>query len=573
MPPRYGVLMPLPFPLPLPLTSVRTRKISGTVLTVTLIAAACSGGDDGEPPPVTRETFPPTIAASGGSFDDDATTDANGSDGEGGRDERDADSGTAGADGSAASSSGGGADDTSGGERSYSITWEDRGNGVESGFLTVPREYGDPGGDTIDLFVVRHRASDDKRVGVLFSNNGGPGFAASGMAGSVRGWFMDPLIERFDIVSWDPRGTGQSGGAADCIEGSEYDRYFASSDVTPEDGAERADLINLSKEFADACIAAVGDVLPHIGTNNSARDIDAIRQALGEPQASYLGYSYGSELGAVWATLFPDTVRAAVLDGAAHPDAEGIEPVRLQRLGFERVLNDFLAQCSADDGCPFHNDGDAEGAYDALMAAVDENPVPTTAGRPPVNLEVAINGVVQAMYSERRWEALARALNDAANGDGNGLLALHDSYMQRDPQTGGYPDVLESFQAISCADDPERLDPDAADARAEPLIGIAPRLFPYTTGSYTCGFFPPAADPRAEITGERAGPIMVIGTTGDPSTPLDSSRAMADALEEGFLVTVDAKVHTAYRRTDCVNDIVHDYLIWLEVPPADTFCD
>ena len=168
-----------------------------------------------------------------------------------------------------------------------------------------------------------------------------------------------------------------SGGSVDCIDDSEYDRYFASSDITPEDDAERQALVDLAQEFAESCIEAVGvDVLPHLGTNNSARDMDAIRQALGEDQVSYLGYSYGSELGAVWATLFPDTVRAAVLDGAAHPDSDGIEPAKQQQLGFEAVFNSFLAECSANTSCVFHNDGDAEAAYDALLAQVDEAPIP-----------------------------------------------------------------------------------------------------------------------------------------------------------------------------------------------------
>ncbi|MCH9834575.1 alpha/beta hydrolase, partial [bacterium] len=359
----------------------------------------------------------------------------------------------------------------------------------------------------------------------------------------------------------------------DCISDGEYDRYFASSDITPETDIERQALVDLAREFAESCVEAVGaDVLPHIGTNNSARDMDAIRQALGETQASYLGFSYGSELGAVWATLFPDTVRAAVLDGAAHPDSEGIEPAKQQQLGFEAVFNSFLAACSSNPSCLFHNDGDAESAYDALLAQVDEAPIPGLDGRTEINQEVVVGAVIQSMYSDRRWPALERALADAAAGDGAGLLTLFDSYYQRDPQDGSYPDVLESFLAITCADEPDRLSVEEADERAAALIGVAPRLFPYTTASYTCDLFPLSADPRAEITGERAGPIVVIGTTGDASTPLASSAAMADALEEGVLVTVEANRHTAYRSGNCINDVVHEYLVWLEVPAPGTRC-
>ncbi|MGB3736612.1 MAG: alpha/beta fold hydrolase [Ilumatobacter sp.] len=454
----------------------------------------------------------------------------------------------------------------------YSIEFEDLGAGVDGGWITVPVDYGDPQGQTIELWVTRHAAPVDDRVGVLMMNNGGPGVPASLIATSVRGFLMDPLIERFDVVSWDPRGTGVSGGAVDCIEDDEYDRYFGSSDITPETDEERQALIDLAQDFAAACEAQEGQLLADVGTNNSARDMDAIRQALGEEQVSYLGYSYGSELGAVWATLFPDTVRAAVLDGAAHPDADGLEPTKLQHLGFESVFNTFLAQCSAEPSCLFHNDGDAEGAYDALLADLDDNPVPGPEGRPMVGQEIAVSAAIQAMFSDRRWPAFERALNDAANGDGSGLLAFHDSYFQRDPEDASYSNLIEAFQAITCADDPDRVTPDESDERAEELIGIAPRLFPYTTGGYTCDFFPASADPRAEITGDRAGPIVVIGTTGDPSTPLTSSAAMAEALDEGTLVTVEANRHTAYRSGDCINEIVHQYLIWLEVPEPDARC-
>lgn len=537
-----------------------SRRVSHLLLASVLVTSACStlGGDDAdrEPPPVTRPTIPPRLSLPEPEdlvvpvTDGDESSDAGVT-----TDEQSESTTTVAVE-----------------PLEYSIVWEDRGGGVEAGFVTVPLDYSDPQGDTIDLRVARDTTSSDDRIGVLFANNGGPGLPASSMAANARGWFGDPLIEFFDLVTWDPRGTGESGGSVDCIGDDEYDRYFGSSDITPDDSAERAELINLSKDFADACIAAVGDALAHLGTNNSARDMDAIRQALGEEQASYLGFSYGSELGAVWATLFPDTVRAAVFDGAAHPDAEGLEPVRQQRQGFEAVLNTFLAGCSADEGCAFHNDGDAEGAFDDLLAALDDDPVDAAEGRPEVNLEIAINGVIQAMYNDNRWPALERALNDATNGDGGGLLALHDSYFQRNSETGTYSNLLESFQAITCADDPERLTPDESDAEVEALIGVAPRLFPYTTGSYTCGFFPPSADPRAEITGDRAGPIVVIGTTGDPSTPLTSSQAMADQLDDGHLITVEANRHTAYRSGECINDLVHDYLIWLTVPEPGTRC-
>ena len=525
---------------------VRVHRLAALALAGTLVACAGSAADS-EPPPATRATVAPPATS-------DTTTDP------------------------AANEPGTnavevGTTTTIPEPLEYSIEFEDLGAGVDGGWITVPLDYGDPQGQTIDLWVTRHRTTADGRIGVLLANNGGPGVPASSIAAGVNGWFEDPLIERFDIVSWDPRGTGESGGSVDCIADSEYDRYFASSDITPDDDAERRALVELSSEFAESCIEAVGtDVLPHLGTNNSARDMDAIRQALDEEQVSYLGYSYGSELGAVWATLFPDTVRAAVFDGAAHPDAEGTEPVKQQQLGFDAVFNTFLAECSANSSCVFHNGGDAEAAYDALLRAADETPIPGPEGRAAVNQEVLVGAVIQAMYTDRRWPALERALADAVAGDGSGLLALHDSYFQRDPADGSYSNLIESFQAITCADEPERLSVEEADERAAELVGVAPRLFPYTTASYTCDFFPPSADPRADITGERAGPIVVIGTTGDPSTPLASSAAMADALEEGVLVTVEANRHTAYRSGNCINDVVHRYLIWLETPEPDTRC-
>jgi pimeloyl-ACP methyl ester carboxylesterase len=452
----------------------------------------------------------------------------------------------------------------------YSIEWEPLTDRVDAGWITVPLDYAAPDGPTIDLRVARHRADPDDRIGVLLANNGGPGAAASTIALNATAWFDESLVERFDVVSWDPRGTGMS-SPIDCIDDGEYDRYYASGDITPDDDDERAYLIDLAREFATACGERSGDVLSYVGTNNSARDMDAIRQALGETQASYFGFSYGSELGGVWATMFPTTVRAAVFDGATDPNADPIDRDRAQRKGFEASLATFLADCNDRSDCTFRNDGDAGAAYDALLEQLDASPLVAVEGRAPVNLAVASTAVVQAMYNDRSWPALEEALRDAAAGDGAALLQLNDDYFQPNGD-GGYGNLLEAFQAIRCADEPQRPTPAEADLEAEALLGVAPRTFPQTTGSYFCTFFPPALDPRLDITGIGAGPIVVIGTTGDPSTPLDSSRAMANSLEDGRFVIVEANQHTGYRVNRCVNDVVDDYLILLDPPADETTC-
>ncbi|MDO8392186.1 MAG: alpha/beta hydrolase [Actinomycetota bacterium] len=429
---------------------------------------------------------------------------------------------------------------------------------VQTGTLEVPFDYDDPAKGTFTLFVARHLAEPSQRIGSMLVNPGGPGFGGSTFAISADQVYSDTLLQHFDIIGWDPRGTGLSEPAIDCTD--DYDHFYASSDLTPETAAERQYLVDLAEEFAGACLAAHADIIEHVGTNNTARDMDAIRQALGEDRISYFGFSYGSELGATWATLFPHTVRAAVLDGAVDPTA-GLVEISLQQMeGFEEALAMFLADCSADPDCAFHNDGDAEGAFDRLMDSLDESPIPSDRGRPDVNLQVAVTAASEAMYSDRLWPQLAGALADAQQGEGSGLLALHDMYFQR-AADGSYSNGLEAFQVIFCMDHAERLTVAEDDATVDDMLEVAPRLAPSTKGSYFCTFFPPSTDPRATITGDGAGPILVMGTTGDSATPLSSTRAMADALEDGRLVIVTGNQHTGYNVSDCSQRTVDDYLV------------
>lgn len=445
--------------------------------------------------------------------------------------------------------------------------WEPFNDAVDVATLEVPVDWSDPDGPRFELFVARYNAQDqENKIGSLLVNPGGPGSDGTFLALGAARIYDQELLRNFDIVAWDPRGTGESDPPIDCID--DYDPYFTAIDSTPEDEAERQELVDSARRFAEACIEN-NEHLEHVGTNNSARDMDAIRRALGEETISYFGFSYGSELGATWATLFPDTVRAAVLDGAADPDADELESSLQQLAGFEAALDAFLAQCSADEGCAFHNGGDAGSAFDALMASLDERPIPSgDPSRPPVNRDVATTAVIQTMYSDIRWPALAESLAAAQEGDGAGLMALHDSYYQRQPD-GSYDNFLEAFPVISCADTAERRTVEEIDAEGHRYTEVAPRLVPEgSLGGYTCTFMPPSVDPRVEITAAGAGTILVIGTTGDPSTPLDSTVRMANALEDSRLLVVEADQHTGYGANRCVVDAVNDYLIDLE-PPKD----
>ncbi len=313
------------------------------------------------------------------------------------------------------------------------------------------------------------------------------------------------------------------------------------------------------------------EFIQFVGTNNSARDMDTIRRALGEDEISYFGFSYGSELGGTWATLFPDTVRAAVLDGAADPNADELEGSLQQVAGFETTLATFLAQCSDNPDCAFHSDGDAEGAFDQLMLKIDDKPLPTVAGRPLLTRGVALQGVAEAMYSDVLWTDLEQALASARQGDGSGLLALYDAYYQRQPD-GTWDNSLEAFQTIHCMDTAERLTVEEEDATAPQFNEVAPRMAPGSTGSYFCTFFPESTDPRIEITAAGAGPIVVCGATGDPATPLESTRNMVESLEDGRLIIIDADQHTCYGADPCADELIDDYLVNLNAPPPVTEC-
>ena len=439
----------------------------------------------------------------------------------------------------------------------------------QCGELAVPFDYQDPSLGSFTLFLTRRPAGDQKfKVGSMLVNPGGPGFGGSSVAADAEYYFSDELLDRFDIIGWDPRGTGKSTPAVDCVD--EYDDYFG-IDSTPESPEEKQAIIDAGQSFNDECEANSGEILPHISTQATARDMDSIRRALGEEKITYFGFSYGSELGATWATMFPETVRAAVLDGASDPNATSLDQGLAQAQGFEKQLDAFLSKCSKRVACVFNSNGNSAAALDKLIAEIDAKPLVVSADRTPVTQGVMYTALAQAMYSDALWPQLERSLSDAVEGDGAGLLQLYDDYFQRKPD-GSYGNELEAFLAISCLDDPGPTSVEEVDAQIPVFTKAAKRFGASFAYGYSCALWPVAQAPRITITGKGAGPIIVIGTTGDPATPIESSRKAARSLEGGLFLTVKADQHTGYGLNTCVVETVDRYLIDLKAPADGKVC-
>jgi pimeloyl-ACP methyl ester carboxylesterase len=448
------------------------------------------------------------------------------------------------------------------------IAWSNCGNRLQCGTLEVPLDHENPSRGVITLSLVRHVAGKkNQRIGSLLVNPGGPGSGGTWLARGARGLYSSELLDRFDIVGWDPRGTGDSVPAVDCTD--DYDEFFG-LDVPPANDAALQRLVDTAQRFGQVCLERNGDLLRHISTGESARDMDLIRQALGEDTISYFGFSYGSELGSVWVTLFPDTVRAAVFDGASDPTVDQFEGVLQQAAGFEDQLDVFLANCSSDRDCAFHNGGRADRAYDRLMASLGRSPLVVSRDRIPVTRGVAYYAVASALYTQNFWPRLERALAEAQGGDGSELLALYDDYLI---SPWGSGNEFEAFIAISCLDDPGPKGVEASLAQVDRFLEVAPRLGAGFAYGFECALWPVEQAPKVTATGVGAGPIVVIGTTGDAATPIESTRAMARAMQDGRFVSVEANQHTGYGVNRCIIEVVNRYLIDLEAPADGTFCE
>ena len=454
-----------------------------------------------------------------------------------------------------------------------SVQWRECRGTMECTEVEVPLDYADPAGQTLTLSVLRVPATvAEQRIGALVVNPGGPGGSGVDYAAAAKTYFGKEVRAAFDIVGFDPRGVGES-TPLDCASDAELDAAVA-SDPDPEGRQEARAADELIARLGKGCLARSGDLARHMSTEEAARDIDILRAVLDQPRLVYFGASYGTYLGATYADLFPEMVGRMVLDGAVDPTASSVETGLIQAEGFEVALRAYVEDCHDRGTC--YLGGSVEESLATIrdfLEGLDAEPIPGD-GRRPLTQGNAVLGIWAPLYNKDFWPVLDAALSQALGGDGRVLLAVADQYVSRGPE--GYLDnSVEALYAVNCLDphdevslqESRRLEPRFLEA--SPTFG---RIFAF--GLTACGSWPVDSDAESRpLRAPGADPILVVGTSRDPATPLRWAEALADQLESGVLVRRDGDGHTGYGAGNaCVDAVVEAYLVSGEVPTGDVDC-
>lgn len=441
--------------------------------------------------------------------------------------------------------------------------------------VEVPLDYDDPQGERARVALTRLPATGDAE-GSLLVDPGGPGGSGTSLvAATLPQWQASPVAARFDIVGFDPRGVGSSTPALDCYTDEEYDagdapRFGAVYDIkTAEEAAE----------LAERCADGSGSIanLVNAGSTNVVRDMDIMREVLGDDRLTYLGYSYGSELGAMYAATYPEKVRAIVLDRAVSPDLTAGEFRLSSFTGLQARFDDLAALCAKSPDCVLGPDpAAANDRLHEMVLPLVETPAPTTGGR-ELSVWDAYLGISGGLYSEAKWPDVISALTALEAGDATEMLALRDTFYARTAD-GAYGLDFDTNIAVRCMDSP-RMTPKEQTALAREIGKAAPMfdIDVFTAGTYRseCEAWPapPTRDEPWLTDAEGIPETLVVSVTGDPVTPHEGGIAMARTLG-GSLLTVDGKQHGAYLLggSECVDDVVDDYLLNLKTPPTDARC-
>ncbi len=444
---------------------------------------------------------------------------------------------------------------------------------LECASLSVPMDRADPEAGEIDLALARSVAtgSPEQRIGSLLLNPGGPGGSGIEFLANAALAMPAEIQQSFDLVSWDPRGVAESTPVR-CLTDEEKDAQFE-GDISPDEQAEFDRAVEDTAEFREACETNHPELIEHMSTADVAGDLEEIRVALGDGQLNYVGFSYGTSIGATYATLFPENVRAMVLDGSVSPSATAEEQLAVGANSFERTYASFVETCDGDPDCALS--GRTAETVEEVRSTLDAEPLeyPTASGTRELTRDLFDIGLLTAMYQSEIWGTVASAVDDLEGGGAEVILTLADSQIGREPD-GSWDNSTDAQTMVNCADQPERPTVEEALEAGRRATADAPTFGEVlATGLLGCVDWPLPANPVPAWTAAGAPPILVVGTLGDPATPYEWSEEMAATLQGSVLLTYEGDGHTAFLRGgDCINDAVVDYLVELTLPEAGTSC-
>lgn len=457
------------------------------------------------------------------------------------------------------------------------VEWSDCGAGAECATVVAPLDWDNPGvGDDVNLALSRHSATG-QALGSLFVNPGGPG--ASGyefVLDSVDFAVSEALRESFDVIGWDPRGVNFSSPVSCAASDAELDYFFFGElEAEPDTPAWDAELLAESIRFGQECQANTGELLEFVDTLSTVRDLDLLRHLLGDEQLNYLGYSYGTLIGALYVDTFPERVGRMVLDGPVDPGASQFDLVVNQHRGFEEALEAYLVECDLTNSCPFSGSLEErlQGVSD-LYDELEENPLRHADGR-LVDDGMLRTAMVTTLYAQSSWPFLTRMFEELQEGVTDTAIFLVDFYYDR--EGGVYQNnSMEAFIAINCLDYPVERDPAVLEAQGEQLREAAPYTArPSGDGDLVCMNWPyPPKLNKGPVRGEGANTVVILGTTGDPATPYNWSVSLNEQLENSVLLTLVGEGHLAYdERVSCINDPVDAYFLSGDVPDDGLTCE
>jgi pimeloyl-ACP methyl ester carboxylesterase len=437
------------------------------------------------------------------------------------------------------------------------IAWRSCGGGFDCATVTVPIDYLAPASGTLDLALVRRPASDPaQRIGTLIMNPGGPG--ASGVRRVRRGFKVSPEVAaRFDIVGFDPRGIGDSTP----VQCGSTVAAFRAADLDPDTPEETAQLAAVAEAVASECATTEGPRLAHLGTWEVAHDVEVIRRAIGEPQVSYVGLSYGTLIGLLWAEAYPTSVRALVLDAVVDP-ASGAGAMSLDQIeAIDRTFAEIDAACATDTSCPLAGSGGVIASYDELARRVEAGEA-RGSDVGPTQLAYA---AFSATYGSERWPELWSALRRGLDGDLGGVATMARWF------TGLVS--YAPFAIVTCVDSSHPVGFDAWKRSAQRAEEQSPRFGRIAANELLpCASWPVPSYAPHRVVAHGAPPSLVVGSTGDAATPYEQAVRVADDLESGVLLTVELAGHIALGDSDCADAAITRYLVDLAVPAAGTRC-